>query len=140
MMEKPASFIIQELVSPTIYTARRERAWELIDPRAIITLQQVRDHFGPTTVNNWHAGGTYKESGLRAVTSGTGAAYSQHRYGRAMDCKIQGVTPQEAHDYILAHPEKFPHLTVLENPEATPTWLHFDVRFHTRGGVWVVNP
>lgn len=140
MCYRPENFSLQELVPPDIYKSRGDRAWELLDCYALITLQALRDAFGPITVNNWHAGGPYKESGLRSFTTSTGAAYSQHRFGRAFDCKIKGVTPHEAMHYVLAHPEKFPHLTTIENPDATPTWFHFDVRNHNKQGVWIVNP
>lgn len=136
---RPANFVIQELVPPDVYQARGERAWELLDVYALITLQRIREVFGPITVNNWHAGGAYKESGLRSFTTSTGAKFSQHRFGRAFDCKGE-KTPREMADYILAHPERFPYLTTIENPDATPTWMHFDTRNHHRVGIWVVNP
>lgn len=134
------NFVIQELVPPDIYQARGERAWELFDTRALETLQTLRTWFGPTTVNNWHAGGSYRESGLRSFTTKTGAVYSQHRFGRAFDCKFQGVTPSEVQQYVLANRRAFPHLTVIENTLHTPTWFHFDTRYHTREGIWIVNP
>ena len=137
---KPASFILQELVGPETFSARGERAWELLDPRALITLQALRDALGPCTVNNWHAGGSYQESGLRDFHTSTGAAYSQHKCGRAYDCKFKSVNPHEALTYVQANRSKFPYLTVVENPDATPTWFHFDTRFTNRDEIWVVNP
>lgn len=137
---RPANFGVRELVTPEVYAARGERAWELLDPFALRTLQSLRDKFGPVTINNWHIGGSYKESGLRGFGSATGAMWSQHKYGRAFDCKIKGVTPKEACEYILAHMSEFPYLTVLENPAETPSWLHFDTRNHNKNGIWIVNP
>lgn len=137
---KPKNFILQELVAPELYKARGERAWELLDPRALVTLQQLRDTFGPCTVNNWHVGGSYTESGLRAFGSTTGAAYSQHKFGRAFDCKFKNVTPAEVSRYVLARASAFPYITVIENVAYTPTWFHFDTRFHERTGIWIVNP
>lgn len=137
---KPISFALDELVPPDIYMSRGERAWELLDRYALITLQQLRDKFGPITVNDWHNGGQFKESGLRSFTTTTGAKLSQHRFGRAFDCKPKNVTVREVADYVLAHPGEFPHLTTIENPDATPTWFHFDVRNHDKPGIWIVNP
>lgn len=134
------SFIIQELVPPTIFAARGDRAWELIDANAAMSLQALRDRFGPCTVNNWHINGTYKESGLRAFSTPTGAAYSQHKYGRAFDCKFRNATPREVFADVMRDPSKFPHITVLEDVNFTPTWLHFDTRLHNRNGIWVVKP
>jgi uncharacterized protein YcbK (DUF882 family) len=137
---RPAHFKLQELVPPDIWTARGESAWELLDLRMLVTLDHLREALGPLTVNNWHRAGAYKESGLRSLTSATGAKYSQHRYGRAADCKFSGVTPHEARDFVLRNTDRFPYLTTIENPDNTPTWFHFDVRNHNRQGIWVVNP
>lgn len=137
---KPKSFILQELVDPDIYKARGERAWELLDPRALITLQELRDSLGPCIINSWHAGGSFKESGLREFGTGTGATYSQHKYGRAFDCKFRDALPAEALAYVQANRGKFPHLTVIEDVAHTPTWFHFDVRFTGRPDIWIVKP
>lgn len=137
---KPTSFILQELVDPATYKARGERAWELLDPRALITLQALRDSLGPCIVNSWHAGGSFKESGLRSFGTATGATYSQHKYGRAFDCKFRNALPGEALAYVQANREKFPHLTVIEDVAYTATWFHFDVRFTGRSDIWIVKP
>lgn len=137
---RPRSFILQELVDPITHKARGERAWELLDPRALITLQALRDKFGPCIVNNWAAGGLFKESGLRSFSTGTGAAYSQHKYGRAFDCKFKAATSREVSAYVLANRQEFPHLTVIEDVNYTPTWFHFDVRFTGRPDIWIVKP
>lgn len=139
-MYRPANFVVQELVPPDVYQALGDRAWELLDYRAVFTLQQLRDHLGPITVNNWHTGGSYKESGLRSPFTNTGAKFSQHKFGRAFDCKFRNYTPRQVADYVLARPSEFPYLTTIENPDATPTWFHFDTRNHGRQGVWIVNP
>jgi hypothetical protein len=137
---RPNSFTLAELVPPDIYAALGDRAWELLDPMALMSLQSIRNKFGPIVVNNWRDGGAYKESGLRSATSATGAKFSQHRYGRAFDCKSTSVSPQEMCDFILKSRKDFPYITCIENPEATPTWLHFDTRNHQRDGIWIVNP
>lgn len=140
MSFRPPNFLIQEFVPPDIYAALGERAWELLDPRATLTAQQLHDKFGPLIINNWHKGGAYRESGLRSLASTTGAKYSQHRYGRANDCKFKNATPHEVAEYVLKHASEFPYLTTIENPDATPTWFHFDVRAHNKEGIWIVNP
>jgi hypothetical protein len=137
---RPSSFVLQELVDPSIHAARGEAAWQLLDVRAVQTLQALRDKFGSCTVNNWHIGGTYRESGLRNPTTATGAKYSQHKFGRAFDCKFKDATPREVAAYVQANPTQFPSLTVIEDPQFTPTWFHFDVRLHDRSGIWMVKP
>ena len=140
MTYHPTHFKLQELVAPAIHATRGERAWELLRPGALMALDTLRDRFGPLVVNNWHLGGTYKESGLREFGTRTGAAFSMHKYGGAYDCKFRDHGPREVYAYILEHPQEFPTITALENIESTPTWLHFDDRNHGRTGIWVVNP
>ena len=140
MKYRPKDFEIRELVGPDIFQALGDRSWELLDARALMTLQTLRDELGPILINTWHVGGTFQESGLRSATTTTGAKFSQHRYGRAFDCKFKNVTPQEAYEYILANEKVFPYLTTLENINATPSWMHFDCRNHSRPGIWIVNP
>ena len=140
MIYRPRHFGLQEIVSSEIFEARGERAWELLDVYALVTLDQLREHFGPISINDWHWGGKFQYSGMRPFVGGVGAVWSMHRFGRAFDCKPKETTPQEMHAMILAKPEKFPHIRVLEAIEATPTWVHWDTRNHTRSEIWVVNP
>lgn len=137
---RPTYFGIEELVCPEIFQERGERAWELLLPAALHTLDTIREHVGPMTVNNWHVGGPYKDSGMRHFGSTVGARWSAHRFGMGFDCKFKNTTPQEVHAYILDHPSEFPFLTTLEAIKATPTWLHFDCRNHPYPMIWVVNP
>ena len=133
-------FALHELVPSSIFEALGIRAWELLDERLLVTLDALREHFGPCTVNNWRDGGPYRESGFRTFESTTGVKFSQHRYGRAADCKFATVTPVEASAYIVANAEKFRLLTTLEDVAATPTWLHVDVRLNRTTGVRIVKP
>lgn len=133
-------FNLRELVTPEIWATRGERCADLLDPRALRVLDDLRDKFGPVTVNNWHSGGTYKESGLRDPFTSTGAMWSQHKFGRAFDCKFKGATPREVFDHLTAHAADWPEITVLEDVDKTPTWLHFDVRAASWEGIRVVQP
>lgn len=140
MIYRPRHFQLYELIPPEIFEARGEAAWELLDTRLLVVLDRIRDFFGPVRVNDWYWGGNYRESGLRAADSRTGARYSQHKYGRAADLKFAQTTPQEVYARILAEPEDFPGLTTLEHIEATPSWLHVDVRNNPQPGIRVVRP
>jgi hypothetical protein len=44
---RPNSFTLAELVPPDIYAALGDRAWELLDPMALMSLQSIRNKFGP---------------------------------------------------------------------------------------------
>lgn len=137
---KPKWFILEELVPKAVFIARGERGWELLDSRALASLDSLRQTFGPVIVNDWHAGGRFQNSGLREWTAQDGAVWSQHKFGRAFDTKFKRATPREVFDYVLAFPDKFPFITVLENVNVTETYLHFDTRNHFRKGIWIVNP
>lgn len=141
MIFKPKNFVIQELVAPELHAARGERCWEMLDPGAVRALQVLRDNFGPCTVNNWHRpGGTFRLSGLRPFDSNIGAKYSQHKLGRAFDCKFQLATPAQVFEWIMRNRIAVPAITVLEDVNFTPTWLHFDTRPTNQTGIWVVKP
>lgn len=135
-------FLAQELVTPDVYGLRKERSYELFDGAALDSLIALREKFGPITVNNWHAGGTYKESGLRDPLTKTGALFSQHKFGRAFDCKFHGVTVQEVFDFIIKHHNEFPYITTLEDIKFTAPggWLHFDTRNNQAKGIRIVRP
>lgn len=137
---KSKHFVIQELVPPEVFLSSGENAWELLDQRLIFTLDDLWTELGPFVVNDWHKGGTYKESGLRSAGTSTGAQYSQHKFGRAADCKFKDHKPIEAYQYIIKNAEKLPYLSTLEDIESTPTWIHVDVRNHNESDIKVVKP
>jgi hypothetical protein len=142
---KAEYFKIQELVPPCVYSARGNKAWELIDDRLIYTIDQLRRKFGTTIINTWHSGGDQSQSGLRTyeyyLQDGNNEiefnkrlveamlkfnkSYSQHKYGRAADCLFSGVTADEVREYIFTNPHKFEYINGIER---NVSWLHIDVR------------
>lgn len=143
MIYRPHNFIIQELVPPEIYNEMGERAWLMLDPHALISLQKLRDAKGRIVINGWHLpDGPYakfKESGLRDPNSTTGAKRSMHKRGCAFDCKPRDCTPKELYDYVMAHPEEFPYINRVEDINDTPGWFHFDTG-NSPYRIQVVNP
>ena len=118
-------FDIKELVPPHIFEQRGEKAWELLDERALRTLDSLRDKFGPITVNNWAFGGDRKWSGLRTPESPYYSETSQHSYGRAFDCIFHKKEAEEVRQYLLKNRDEFPAITSIE---LDVSWLHFDCR------------
>ncbi len=121
---------IKELVSRKVFLDRGEKAWSLLDERALKTLDRLREKFGPITINDWSWGGSNEYRGLREPECKIGADYSQHRFGRAFDCKFRDISADTVREYILSNPKEFPFITSLE---MNVTWLHFDVRNHSLG-------
>lgn len=141
-MKVAPNFDLRELVSPEAYATLGDSARWCIDPKLVDVVQAIRTIAGkPVTVNNWHAGGRYTQSGYRTPTEKTGAKLSQHRFGRAADLKIAGLTPLDGLQllkdnwYVLSRLG----LTTVEDPEHTPTWLHVDTRWTGQDELLIVK-
>ena len=105
-----------------------EKAWRLLDPRLIESIDTLRRLLGKSiTVNSWMwAGpGGNTQRGFREPSSSVGAQYSQHRFGRAVDLDVKGMTAQEVRDFIVEHEDELPYITWME---AGVSWVHLDVR------------
>lgn len=134
-------FKIEELVWPELYAERKETAWDMFDAKLLITLDELRSAYGVIKVNDWHAGGKFKESGARAWGTPTGAKWSMHKLFRAADCKFLSFSAEDVQTDILSHPDKFPFLTCMEDAAKTRNWLHVDTRNHNHDSqIWVVQP
>lgn len=129
-------FKLQELVHPSIYLEYGEKCWEFLQVPALLSLDQLREAFGPLIINTWHepklqaAWGLRQFSGLRPFDSKIGAEYSQHKLGGAFDIMPINHTADQMRDYVLANRDEFPYITTVEVPSATKpmNWFHFDVR------------
>lgn len=135
----PKHFKIQELVTPSIYKVLGNRSLIVMDARILYTADILREHFGKSiTINNWHKSGNFSQRGFRDSSS-VGATYSQHRYGRALDMDIKGVTAEEARVEIVKNRDKFKYITTLESDVS---WLHIDCRnvIGNNGAIAMVNP
>jgi hypothetical protein len=146
-MFKPLNFTIEELVDRATFEARGNKSWELLCPRALMTLQDIRNHFGaPVTVNTWARGGNFSQRGLRSPLANVGSQYSQHKFGRAFDLDVQGMSAEEVRQEIIRakneDPKKFPYMAAIE---LGVNWFHFDTRNTGRGqqengGLFCFNP
>jgi hypothetical protein len=146
MSYRPKYFALNELVPPDVIQARGEQAWQLMDERILRGADWLREKFGPCVINGKFGGKGFSESGLRSPFTTTGAKWSQHKFGRAVDLKFLKVNVKEVYDYILANqPEARANgITCVENINATPSWLHIDCRLlpesYPANGILVVNP
>jgi hypothetical protein len=139
-------FRIEEFVPPTIYKAWGDGSIKFIDPKVIQIADAYREFFNlPVTVNNWvfnPKGSIYKERGYRTPSSKTGASLSQHKFGRAFDCSIKGLTTRELFNAVVANYEFFKQfgLTTIEDIKYTPSWLHSDCRWTNQDELLIVKP
>jgi uncharacterized protein YcbK (DUF882 family) len=123
-MYKCKYFKIQELVSKKIYQELGEKAWILFDERLLKTADKLREKFGITFVNDWHRNGKFSNRGFRSKNCKIGSKYSQHKFGRAIDCHFRKISTRKARKYILKNQNKF---SEIKGIEMKTNWLHFDV-------------
>jgi hypothetical protein len=137
-------FFLDEFIDPVIYGQWGERSIQFIDHRIILAAQFVREKTGRSvTINNWATKGRFKESGLRRFDTRTGASMSQHKFGRAIDIKVSGMTPREVFAIVKAHEDYLIEnqiITTIESLSMTPTWLHLDCRFTGLDRFLIVEP
>ena len=130
-------FRVQELLHPRyIEQFGLERCKRFLEtncqPR-LLTLSAERQYFNVSmTINDWHRDGQYKNSGTRYTGEPLGSNFSPHYGFQTDDIKYDGLSTDEVLTAILAHPEKFPLITRIENIEFTRTkqgklghdWFH----------------
>ena len=126
-MYKCKHFIIEELVSPKTFKDRGQKAWQLFDDRLLMTLDRLRDKYGPMTINNWKWNGDREWSGLRTPDSPWYSKYSQHTHGRASDILFKHTTAEQVRQDILANPDDKTFEFINSFEEGT-SWLHVDTR------------
>ena len=129
----PKYFKMQELVPTEVFAERGDLSITLLDERALMTLDQLREHLGICVVNNWHIDGVYSESGLRTPDCEVYSPYSQHTFGRGMDCKFQNYTAEEVRTEVISNRLRYPWITFIEDEVS---WFHFDVRNADRIQLW----
>ena len=87
-MYRPKYFTIKELVNPELLKKiGEETAWKIFDDRLLKAADQIREKYGAVVVN----GTGLTDCGLRDPQSTTGAKYSMHKIGRALDLHIVSI-------------------------------------------------
>lgn len=135
MIYKPKFFETREFIPKQVYDVRGEKSIQLMDDRTLITADDLRSRYGKAVINTWFF--WHKDSptwigflprnwsGLRVKGCPYGSAFSQHRFGRALDMLFEDVTAEEIRQDIIDGSDLFPHITSLE---LETSWLHFDTR------------
>lgn len=136
---KPKNFSIGELVPKAVLARLGEDiCWQMFDERLLKNLQWLRDRFGVTYVN---IDGTFDYRGFDDGSLRTWGT-SQHNHGRAVDCHFKDYTIAQVHDIIKKEYKDMPEPNVWI--EATSngkpiTWLHMDVRYSDKVGIYFFN-
>ena len=136
-------FVLQEFIPPVIYNKWGDRSIWFIDKRIFLLADFIRNRLGKSmTINNWHTGGAFSLRGFRPPETTTGGALSQHRFGRAIDFNIAGMTPQEIYKDITDHFDMYSKagLTTVEDIAFTTGWNHVDIRQIDSDKLLIVKP
>ena len=136
-------FVLREFVPPSVWEDFGAASRWFLDPRMLDLAQFYRDHFGSAVrVNDWHYGGDFTERGFRLPDTNTGARLSQHKFGRAFDCNVEGLTPNEVRREIKQNEDLFMEqgLTTLESGDIATTWVHSDIRTTDQNDILIVTP
>jgi hypothetical protein len=123
-------FELYELVSKDTYEAMGDSAWSLFNPEALEALDNLREYFGVSvTVNTWKNGGSLQHRGYRTPQEAAdlGSPNSQHRFGNAFDCDIQGISADDARKQICDNKDN-PLLIKIQRLEDGVPWVHFDLK------------
>lgn len=120
-------FKIEELVPEHIFRLLGDKAWDLIDDKLVLTIDDIKRNFpkGTMTINNWLWSGGREWSGLRTIDSPYYSPTSQHTLGKAIDCVFSHYDVNEVRYDIISNIELYPHLKGIE---MDVSWLHVDVR------------
>jgi hypothetical protein len=136
----PVNLVTQSYVPKDIYLRWGEKALWFVDFRISWTADALTEYFkAKVTANNWHENGKFQYRGFRPSTCKEGADLSQHRFGRALDCDIEGISASEVRKEIISqyrHPA-FRYITCIED---SVNWLHYDCRNTRQENLLIVKP
>lgn len=130
MSYRPKYFQLHEVVPASVIQARGEKGWELMDDRILMGADWLRQVHGSCVINGKIGDTVFRESGLRDPLTDTGAKFSQHKFGRALDLKFLKVDTKTVYNYILANQAEARRngITTIEDIKDAPTWIHIDCR------------
>lgn len=119
-------FNTEELVSKQVFDVIGDDAIKLFDPKALETLETIREILNvPLICNNWAEGGSRDDCGYRDLLCTIGASKSAHKEGKAFDLISTKMSASEMRARIIANQERLPYNIRIEDEVS---WLHFDVR------------
>lgn len=132
---KPEYFRLEEIFPAEVIEAYGEDCWQFMDHRILQTIDVIRKRLNRKTYINGYnpiRKRVYQYRGFRPNTYI--ADYlncSQHRFGRALDFDVEGMTAAEVRAWLLENQDLLPHpIWVEETNKGEPIdWNHIDVRY-----------
>ena len=135
---KLENFALYELISKQVMDLLGANAWALFNVGFLKDVDRLTTDLKKDTkcegviINDWKWHGSYTQSGFREANSTTGSSRSQHKQGNAFDLKFNGITVDEALEYLIKYQDKYPHIKRYELLDYTRStnkyggWLHLD--------------
>lgn len=122
-------FDLREFVPPEIHSIYGDNSIWFLDREMVGLAEQLRiDLNAPITINNWHTGGKYKNSGYRSPDCPEGKELSDHKRMIALDIKVRGMTAEQVRQHLRDNYFMYDDvLTTIEKD--TPTWVHISKRW-----------
>jgi hypothetical protein len=139
----PDGFELYELFPKKFFLKyNNSKLWLFFDLRILLTIQYLRERYGSMIANDWYWKGRNQYRGWRPFDCSIGAAFSQHKFGRAVDLIPAKTTAQKIREDILASPfdKTFKFITIIE---ADIPWLHIstDIRRDKKKlGIQIIYP
>lgn len=91
--------------------------------------QALRDFLGKSiVVNDWADGGGLINRGARMPDCAIGGKLSMHKFLKAVDVNVKGLTQPDVLGVVLKNRDKFQMVTAYEDLSFTHGWNHFDGR------------
>lgn len=148
MVYKSKRFALHELVDKEMYkkfklTKMLDKLWVIIDPKILITIDDIKKFYKKTiTINNWGYGGYRQWSCVRRYGKPYYNYLSQHStYSHlcsAIDFVVKGVDSLQVQKDLLQNQQKFAYLKRIEKD--TIGWTHIDCKYTNHNGIYVFNP
>ena len=138
-MQISKDFWLNEFLPPEIYEMSPAGIL-FLDPRIVTICQFIRDRFNkPVVINGQFNGKEFVHSGYRDPLCSEGAMFSQHKFGRAADIKMEGVNYEEIRQDIIKNWDTYRKFGLTTIESGTPTWLHVDCRWTDLDTLYIVK-
>ena len=133
-------FIVQELVSKSIYEVCGDNSIKFIDNRIIVIIETLREYYDkPILINNWHNNGVYLNRGLRDYSCKIGSPLSQHKLGKAVDLNVVGVDSDTVRADIIRNQSEV-GFNLIKRLETNVAWVHIDVKKTDSNKIYLFKP
>jgi len=123
-------FKVEEICTRKQFEDYGELVLNFMDFNILNVADKVREISGKRIIiNDWCFGGTMEYSGLRPQVCSVGVLNSQHKYGRALDLHIEGMSGFDMFKMICENAKILMPLGLTSIEAHCLTWAHIDSRY-----------